>query len=110
MHLINFFIFLGAAGAFEFFLTSFLHYRRGLELADSKKASAELPEWMLTALGYSLFLWSSLALINLGIVSPDLTVSLFVFLAASNIVRIKSGISRALRSLLFSGSSSGLPI
>jgi hypothetical protein len=91
VHLINFFIFLGAAGAFEFFLTSFLLYRRGLELTDTAKASAELPEWMLTALGYSLFLWSSLGLINLGIVSPDLTVSLFVFLVAAIILRIKSG-------------------
>ena len=91
VHLINFFIFLGAAGAFEFFLTSFMRYWRGIESTGIAQQSAALPEWMLIALGYSLFLWSSLGLINLGIVSPDLTVALFVFLAAAIILRIKSG-------------------
>jgi hypothetical protein len=96
VHLINFFIFLGAARAFDFFLMSFIGYRRGIESPNTQsnkiaEPSANLPEWTVIALGYSLFLWSSLGLINLGIVSPDLTVALFVFIAAGIILRIKSG-------------------
>jgi hypothetical protein len=88
VHLVNFFIFLAATAAFQFFLASLLGYLRAENSAsESSRDSGPLPEWALMALGYSLFLWSSLALINLSIVSPDLTVSLFVFLAVGVILR-----------------------
>jgi len=101
VHLVNFFIFLGAAAAFQFFLSSLVGYvRRRNQAAETSQAAKPLPEWALLSLGYSLFLWSSLALINLSTVSPDMTVALFVFLASALILRSNSVMDHAPKSAL----------
>jgi hypothetical protein len=91
VHFVNFLIFIAAAFAFEVFLNNLLNYIRQIATAETDASAGALPEWLLRALGYSLFLWSSLVLIGLGTVAPDMAASVFVFLAAAIVVRIKSG-------------------
>jgi len=47
------------------------------------------PEWALCALGYSLFLWSSLTMIGAAVIGPDLLVTAFIYLAASILLRLR---------------------
>ena len=91
VHFVNFLIFIAAAFAFEIFLNSFVNYVRQIAGVETEARAGVLPEWLLKALGYSLFLWTSLVLIGLGTVAPDMTASVFVFLAAAIILRIKNG-------------------
>ncbi|MBV8907211.1 MAG: hypothetical protein JOZ22_26510, partial [Acidobacteriia bacterium] len=47
--------------------------------------------WLWLALGYALFVWSSLRLIDISTVSPDMLVAAAVYLAAGALVRIIAG-------------------
>lgn len=79
VHLVNFLIFGFALAAFQYFLAGFLRSR-----------SDGLPEWLWTAIAYTLFLWCTLRLIGVALVSPDLCVAALVFLGAGTLVRIAS--------------------
>ena len=87
-HLVNFLIYLGALGCFHFLMHEIVVYNR-------KKAVAtrvvELSAMAWYALGYSLFIWSSLTMITLSQVAPDLCVAAFVFLASGILLRISGG-------------------
>ena len=50
-----------------------------------------LPGWALVALGYTLFIWSSLSLITISVVTPDMCVAALVYLASGIILRIRTG-------------------
>jgi len=91
VHFVNFFVFLTAASSFQFFMTSLNRYLRQREAISTSRFWTPLPEWTLLLLGYSLFLSTSLTLINLSTVSPDLTLALFVFLASGITLRMKTG-------------------
>ena len=52
------------------------------------------------ALGYTLFLWTSLKLTPIAVVSPDMTVALFVYLAAGIVLGILGGFARIRQFLL----------
>jgi hypothetical protein len=94
-HLVNLVIFAGAAAAFQFFLNSFLTYRASRVESANSGALAVLPDWALMALGYALFLWSSLQLITIAVLSPDMTVELFVYLAGGIVLGMRAkGIAR----------------
>src|SRR5205823_1129400 len=45
------------------------------------------------AFGYAVFLWSSLKLISVSVVSPDMLVAAFALLAAGVLARMQSGAS-----------------
>ena len=79
VHLVNFIIFVCTVLCFQYFLSAFLRHR-----------SDSLPEWLWTILGYVLFAWSTLRLIGLDLVSPDMCVAAFVFLATGVLLRIHS--------------------
>jgi hypothetical protein len=49
-----------------------------------------LPEWALWAIAYPLFLWSSLVLVGLWLVTPDLLLSGWIYLAAGLLVRLRN--------------------
>ncbi len=83
VHAVDFVIFLLAAAAFEFFLRSLLTVCR-----DTLRS---LPDWFLQIAGYAVFLWTSLSLITVRVASPDMLLSVFVFLATGILVRIASG-------------------
>lgn len=86
LHLVNFVIYLFALGCFGFLMRELLRRNRA-ERADV--AYLTLPEWGLMALGYSLFIWSSLFLVTISFESPDMLVAAFVYLASGILLRIR---------------------
>lgn len=87
IHFVNLLIYVAALFCFRFFLHSVLRaQRRQTATTDD---SVALSESALTALGYSLFLWCSLILIEVGSVTPDLLVAAIVFLMAGYLVELR---------------------
>ncbi|MFA6560296.1 MAG: hypothetical protein WCV00_00125 [Verrucomicrobiia bacterium] len=84
VHLVNFAIFLGALACFEFFLRALTDWS---EKAAGQSGRQTLPKWPLRVLGYSLFTWSSLDLITIQTVTPDMLVAGFAYLAAGLVLR-----------------------
>jgi hypothetical protein len=82
VHLINLIIYLGTLVCFEFFLQQLIRYSRGNLTAPSNSKIIALPEWALLSLGYVLFIYTSLNLIEIWSVTPDMCVAAFVYLAA----------------------------
>jgi hypothetical protein len=89
VHLVNFLIYVGALVCFEFFLSSFIaqQQERNLKLQANGEMGLSPVLWYL--LGYSLFIWTSLVLVGLQIVNPDMLVFLFTCLDCALLVRIQ---------------------
>lgn len=87
-HLVNFLSFLFAFASFELLLRALLEDRADGADADGR---AGVPPIVLTALGYALFLWSSLGLLSLMKPTPDMLMSGFLYLAVALLVRIRRG-------------------
>lgn len=87
-HLLNFVIFLAALFSFRFFLRSAAPWLSGKDNIAFGDA-VPLPSWVLVGLGNCLFLWSSLDLVNLSIVTPDLLVTALVFLLAGLLLDLR---------------------
>ena len=83
-HLVNFLIYCAAMVTFERLLQAVIHRSRG-------ENGAWMPEWLWVLFGYSAFVWSALILINVGAVSSDLLMAVFVFGAAAILVRMQDG-------------------
>ncbi|MDX1982319.1 MAG: hypothetical protein SFV51_18745 [Bryobacteraceae bacterium] len=81
VHLLNVAIFVGALAAFEYFL------RSAMEWMSAEGQRVRRRTW--TALGYGLFLWASLGLTGVGPVSPDLLASVFVYLGAGVVLKLR---------------------
>ena len=88
LHLVNFAIYLFALVCFSFLIREILRTHR----ADPGPVT--VPDWALLALGYSLFIWSSLFLVTVPLESPDMLVAAFVYLATGILVRIRRDPSR----------------
>jgi hypothetical protein len=88
-HLMNFAIYVSALGCFDFFLRGLVADERVSD--SSENGVVALPRWALLTLGYTLFIWSSLTLITLEKVSPDMLMAAFVYLAVGIILRIRKG-------------------
>lgn len=84
VHFVNFFIYLFALACFEFMWDKV----RG---TNSQPESQRLSDSFWWTLGYLLFLWTSLSLIQMWAVTPDMLMAGLVFLAAGLIARIRSG-------------------
>ncbi len=82
VHLVNFLI-------YGFGLVCFRYFLSGAISADRSRSGASI--WIWHALGYTLFIWSSLRLVEISTVSPDMLVAAFVYLAAGAFHRIVSG-------------------
>lgn len=91
VHLVNFIIYVGALGCFDFFLCKLLRYRRKQTTSSSGDGRVILPEWVWLALGYTMFIWSSIDLITIWAPTPDMCVAAFVYLASGIILRIRMG-------------------
>jgi hypothetical protein len=89
VHLVNFLVYLGALACFHFFLMELVRYYRNHSPQLEAQATMILPEWAFLALGYSLFLWSSLNLITIKRVGPDMCVAAIVYLALGILLWIK---------------------
>lgn len=89
VHVVNFLIFLLALVAFEFFWRQAGSARRCLISVDNGRLA--LPTWAWDSLGYSLFMWSSLALIQVWSVTPDMLMAAHLYLAAGLIWKVRAG-------------------
>jgi hypothetical protein len=103
VQVINFLIFLAALVGFEYMWAGV----RIPAVENSKSTGIQIPDWMWWSLGYLLFIWVALSLIELWAVTPDMLMALFVFLAAGLIARIRLGDDR-LRIFLLLGLVLGL--
>ena len=93
VHLANFVIYLAALASFEFLMRAFIDHRRRSGNGTAEDGTASLPEWAWWTLGYSLFIWTSLVLITILVVSPDMCVAAFVYLASGLLLRMRSGVA-----------------
>src|SRR5512141_2505624 len=74
VHVVNFLIYLGALVAFEF-----MWQNVRLPAGDNTEENVlRMPDWLWWTLGYLLFIWVSLSLIELWAVTPDMLMALFV--------------------------------
>jgi 4-amino-4-deoxy-L-arabinose transferase-like glycosyltransferase len=90
LHLVNFAIYVAGLGCAHFFLLQ-LH-RRSQRLEDSPRwrGTLSVPAWALLALGYSLYIWSSLDLIDFA-EGADLLLAAFLYLAFGLLLRLEAG-------------------
>lgn len=98
VHVANFAIYVFALVCFAFFWRELM--RRRLE--DDRT----FPSWAWIVLGLALFLWSSLVLVEVRHVSPDMVAAGFVYLAAGSLLRLRDG-SRDVRVFLLLGLALG---
>ncbi len=91
VHLVNFLIYLCALVCFHFFLMQLIHYHKYRLAQPSENGYLNYPEWALIVFGYSLFIWTSLNLITISLVTPDMCVAAFVYLASGILLRIRRG-------------------
>ena len=89
VHLINFAIYLGALVCFEFFWRQLRQYQ--VEKTPESPHQFTFPDWAWWGLGYSLFIWTSLALIEIWAVTPDMLMAALVYVAAGLLVRLHQG-------------------
>jgi len=88
-HLFSLLVLAAAFFCFRMFLHSCLD---GLDASVARTGDdthCPIPEPALLALGYALFLWSSLELISVAELGPDLLVSAVVYLAAALLLRLE---------------------
>ena len=85
VHLVNFIIYLLALISFEFLW-------KGVRTYEASNESFAMPDSLWWTLGYLLFIWISLGLIEIWSVTPDMLMAVFVFLAAGLIARIRGGV------------------
>lgn len=81
----NFVIFALALLCFEFFWRELARNRRPRLESSAGLVALPAPVW--TVLGYSLFIWSSLGLVEIWAVTPDMCVAALVYLAAGLVLR-----------------------
>jgi hypothetical protein len=99
-HLVNFLIYLATLLCFEFFLRSLWQdVRWNLPPIDTPNIQS-LSKNSLFAIGYAVFLWTSLELITIWELSPDLAVAAFVYLIAGLLLRLRQDNSFKLYMLL----------
>jgi hypothetical protein len=90
-HAVNFLTYLFALFCFRFFLHRAYGSVGSEETADH---SLPLPEWAFLGLGYCIFLWTSIELID-RYLTPDLLVEAFLFLLGGYLVQLRSSKSYA---------------
>lgn len=103
VHIINFCIYLGAMVSFEFMWGKLGRFKA----SETNNGLLSLPHWGWWGIGYSLFIWTSLSLIQIWAVTPDMLMAALLYLAAGLIVEIRQG-SRQWRTYFFLGLVLGL--
>lgn len=86
VHLVNFLIYVFALACFDALLQALAN--GGLAGRTFEASGSVFSRRALLAIGYAVFIWSSLDLITLGEVSPDMLMAGFVYLAAWLLVLI----------------------
>lgn len=89
VHLVNFLIFAAALACFEFFLSSFVTQQQGHNRDLQAVGEMGLSQRLWYLIGYGLFVWTSLAMVGLAVVSPDILVFMFTCLDCALLLRIR---------------------
>ena len=84
VHAVNFLIFLATLSCFHFLLTGVIRIH----------PQSVFPNWALVGAAYAVFLWSTLTVITLELVTPDLCVAAAVYAALGMLLRIRKGDDR----------------
>jgi hypothetical protein len=90
VHLVNFLIYATTLACFEF-LWRRLTESRAAGPTTTPAGRIGFPDAAWMCLGYTLFVWSSLALIEVWAVTPDMLVAAAVYVACGLLVRIRDG-------------------
>jgi hypothetical protein len=106
LHLLNFFIFIVALVAFEFFWNT-LQLSEALNTAASPPGPTPLPDSAQWILGYALFLWLTIGSL-IAILGADLGVATIVLFAAGLLIRIKTSVTNGKRLYIWLGIVLGL--
>ncbi len=85
VHLVNFLIYLAALVCFHFLLLELIKNNKKNSLP--RDGQTVLPESVFLAIGYTLFICSSLALVGLDLVTPDICTTLFIYLSMGIVLR-----------------------
>ncbi len=91
VQLVNFAIYLGALACFEFYWQQVRRYAQTRATSDVAGGGLTLPGWSWPLLGYALFIWTALSLIEIWSVTPDMLLAALVYLAAGLVLRIRQG-------------------
>ncbi len=86
LHGVNFLIFIFALFAFHVMLKSLIKY---YHLLNEDKKWLKIPDTIWIVLGYALFIWGSIFVIKVNDECPDMLVSGLIYLAISQILKIK---------------------
>jgi hypothetical protein len=89
VHVTNFLIYVCALAAFEFFLRQVLALRGRRRHAAAEMSDMRLPADALVILAYALFTWVSIEWITVALETPDLTLTVFVYLATGLLLRMR---------------------
>jgi hypothetical protein len=89
VHLVNYGMYLFALGCFCFLIREMVRRQQSQRAELLAAGLVTLPDWALVAIGYALFIWSSLFLVTLQLESPDILVAAFVYLATGILLRIR---------------------
>jgi 4-amino-4-deoxy-L-arabinose transferase-like glycosyltransferase len=88
---VNFLTYLFALVCFHYLMTELVYYHRNDGTRFSASRSITFPEWAWLALGYSIFVWSSLHVLSISNTTPDMMLAGIVYLASALLLRIAGG-------------------
>lgn len=90
VHIVNFFLYLLTLVCFSYFWHQLSRLRK-VRLESNSGTMIGLPDWVWIPSGYLLFIWTSLFLIEIWAVTPDMLMAAFVYLAAGLVISIRLG-------------------
>jgi hypothetical protein len=93
LHAVVFATYVLALFGFAFLLRELLDHREAIlrRLSEAGKRFLQPPSWVWLVIGYGIFTWVSLDVIEVSQTNPDMLVAAFVYLASGLVVRIHRG-------------------
>lgn len=88
VHGVNFLIFLFTLAGFDFLLQAAVADRP--QTGDAARGTNWLPKWAVFAVGYSVFLWSSLGVLSIRLVDPDMLMAGFLYFAVGLLLQTRA--------------------
>jgi 4-amino-4-deoxy-L-arabinose transferase-like glycosyltransferase len=108
VHVLNLVVFLGTLASFEFLLRQVVRVLGRENRREDSGSTTPLPVWIWQLLGYSLFAWSTFGMLWAPrMVTPDLLVTMFVYLDAGLLLSLRSSNKKS-RTCLLLGLTLGL--
>jgi hypothetical protein len=87
VHGVNFLLYVAALACFEFMWRNV----RAPTPDYEGKGRLQIPDWLWWTLGYLLFIWTALSLIQIWAVTPDMLMAALLLLAAGMLAKIRAG-------------------